>query len=136
MIYFSLGSNIKSTHIDPEKRKYILEAFSELPYKVIWKFEGDKLENKSDNIKISKWLPQQDLLAHPNIKLFITQAGLQSTEEAILNNVPVLGIPFASDQYANAKRCSSLGIGEYLDFLSLTKEKFKKAVLNIIQNAK
>lgn len=135
MIYFSLGSNVKSVHIAKEKRKVIMEVFSELPYKVLWKFENDELENKPDNVKINKWLPQQDLLGHPNIKLFITQAGLQSTEEAIVNNVPLLGMPFIADQFAIAKRYVTLGIGKYLDFRALTKKSFKKSILEITENS-
>lgn len=110
--------------------------FSELPYKVLWKFEADHMEGKPDNVKISKWLPQQDLLGHPNIKLFITQAGLQSTEEAISNNVPLLAMPFIGDQQFNANRYVALGIGLQLDFATLTKEEFKSAILEITQNPK
>jgi glucuronosyltransferase len=41
---------------------------------------------------------QRDLLEHPKIKLFITQGGHQSMEEAIHCKVPVLVIPFLGDQ--------------------------------------
>lgn len=136
VIYFSLGSNVKSAHIDANKRKIIMEAFFELPYKVLWKFENDTLENKPANVKIGKWLPQQDILGHPNIKLFITQAGLQSTEEAIYNQVPLLALPFIGDQPFNAKKINQLGIGLNLDFGTLEKDVFKNAILDVIQNPK
>lgn len=136
VVYFSLGSNVKSMHIDKEKRKVITDVFSELPYKVLWKFESDDLENIPKNVKISKWLPQQDLLGHPNIKLFVTQGGLQSTEEAIVNNVPLLGMPFIADQFPNCRRYVSLGIGKCLDFPTLTKENFKTSIVEIAGNPK
>lgn len=45
--------------------KKILEvftnAFADLPYKVLWKFENDNLR-VSPNIFISKWIPQQGVL--------------------------------------------------------------------------
>lgn len=113
-----------------------MEVFSELPYKVLWKFEDEDLPNKPENIKIRKWIPQQDVLGHPNIKLFITQSGLQSTEEAIFNQVPLLAMPFIADQHFNSKRIVELGIGLKLDFGTLEKNKFKGAVLEIVKNPK
>lgn len=117
-------------------QKTLIDTFAELPYKVLWKFEEDELKNKPKNVKISKWLPQQDLLGHPNIKLFITQAGLQSFEEAVLNGVPLLALPFIADQYGNARRIVNLGLGLNLDFKTLTKDTLLKSVLEIIGNAK
>lgn len=94
------------------------------------------MPDKPENVKISRWLPQQDVLGHPNIKLFITQAGLQSTEEAITNHVPLLALPFMADQHSNAKRITNLGIGLHLQFSSLAKEEFKNAILEITGNPK
>lgn len=44
-------------------KKTIMEAFSELPFKILWKFESDDLPGKPENVKIAKWLPQQDVLS-------------------------------------------------------------------------
>lgn len=62
VVYFSFGSNVFSANIPSEKQKVILETLSELPFKVIWKFEADDLEGKPDNVKLVKWVPQQDVL--------------------------------------------------------------------------
>lgn len=136
IIYFSLGSNVKSTYIPEEKRKIILEVFAELPYQVLWKFENDELKDRPENVKISKWFPQQDLLGHPNVKLFITQAGLQSLEEAIVRETPLLAIPFIGDQFDNALKIKTLGIGLSLNSQSLDKVSFKSAILEIINNSR
>ncbi|KAF2878851.1 hypothetical protein ILUMI_27315 [Ignelater luminosus] len=133
-IYFSLGTNVKSKDLSENVRNVILQAFSELPYKILWKFELDHLPGKPENVKISKWLPQQDIFKHPNIKLFITQGGLQSMEEAIYNHVPMVGIPFFADQPLNINRMVSKGLGLSLDHKTMNKESFKEAVLEVINN--
>lgn len=136
VIYFSLGSNVKSVYLPEQKRKILIQTFSELPYKVLWKFEDERLEGQPDNVKISQWLPQQDLLGHPNVKLFITQGGLQSLEEAVLNGIPLLAIPFMADQFVNSIRIEELGVGLRLDFGELSKEKLLGSILEIVQNPK
>ena len=40
----------------------------ELNRPVIWKWD-EEMDNVPDNVLISKWIPQQDLLAHPNLKV-------------------------------------------------------------------
>jgi glucuronosyltransferase len=64
VIYFSLGSNVRSNLIPDKKRLAFLEAFSELPQKVLWKWESDILPGQPSNVKIGKWLPQQDILGN------------------------------------------------------------------------
>lgn len=134
MIYFSLGSNVKSIYLTEDQQQVLIKTFAKLPYKVLWKFEDEQLVGKPQNVKIYKWLPQQDVLRHPNIKLFITQAGLQSTEEGLLNGVPLLALPFLGDQYFNAKSIEKLGVGLKLNFAILTEENFRAAILNILTN--
>jgi hypothetical protein len=53
---------MKSVLLPEEKQQEILRAFAKVPYKVLWKWENDKLENKPDNVLIRKWFPQNDIL--------------------------------------------------------------------------
>ncbi|XP_017775594.1 PREDICTED: UDP-glucuronosyltransferase 2B13-like, partial [Nicrophorus vespilloides] len=119
VIYFSLGSNVKSKDIPEETRDIIMKTFAKLPYKILWKFEAENLPGKPDNVKIVKWIPQQDVLSHKNIKLFISQCGLQSLEESLYNYVPVLGLPFFGDQSSNAFKLESNGLGLFLEYKEL-----------------
>ncbi|KAJ8923421.1 hypothetical protein NQ315_001979 [Exocentrus adspersus] len=136
-IYFSLGSNVKSKDLKKETLTAIIEALRQLPYKVLWKFEADELPGKPDNVKLIKWTPQQSVLAHPNIKLFITQGGLQSMEEAIYSEVPLVVMPFFGDQEQNAKLMVSKGIAVRVDVRPyLDKENLKKAIIEVISNPK
>lgn len=37
--------------------------FSKVPYDILWKYDEDELPGLSENVKLSKWLPQSDLLS-------------------------------------------------------------------------
>lgn len=62
-IYFSLGTNVQSHLLTKNKIKIILETFKDLPYKVLWKYTSDDLPDLPKNVKIMKWVPQQDVLS-------------------------------------------------------------------------
>lgn len=82
-ILFSMGSAIKGEMMSEQKRKIFVNVFSKLKQRVLWKWESETMPDLPKNVKLSKWLPQQDLLGHEKIKMFITHCGGGSTEEAI-----------------------------------------------------
>lgn len=59
----SFGTNTDPTQLPIEKMQMFVKVFSKIPYDVLWKWNGDTLPGKSDNIKIGKWFPQSDLLS-------------------------------------------------------------------------
>ncbi|XP_038217981.1 UDP-glycosyltransferase UGT5-like isoform X2 [Zerene cesonia] len=134
VIYLSFGSNVPSSLLPQETIQLFIKVFSKLPYDVLWKWEKDELPGKSDNIRISKWLPQSDLLRHPKIKLFITQGGLQSTDEAINAGVPLVGIPMLGDQWYNVDYYVYHRIGVRLDFDELSGDLLDKAIKTVIND--
>ncbi|CAK1589390.1 unnamed protein product [Parnassius mnemosyne] len=134
VIYLSFGTNIQPSLLPTEKIKLLVNVFSRLQYDVLWKWDLDELPGRSNNIKISKWLPQSDLLRHPNIKLFITQGGLQSTDEAIKAGVPLIGIPMLGDQWYNVEQYTYHKIGLRLDLHTLNEEKLETAITTILND--
>nr|XP_046491204.1 UDP-glycosyltransferase UGT5-like [Neodiprion pinetum] len=133
-VYMSLGTNTKSASLSNEMRGEFIAAFSEMPYTVIWKYEDDLLPGQPDNVHTMKWIPQQSVLAHPNIKVFIYQGGLQSTEEAISHAVPVIGLPVLGDQTSNIDKIVSLGVGKKLDISSVDRFDLVEAIQSIVRD--
>ncbi|XP_050683746.1 UDP-glucosyltransferase 2-like [Leptidea sinapis] len=131
VIYISFGTNVKTTLLPQETVKLMNKVFSELPYNVLWKWDSD-LPGRPSNVKISEWFPQADLLRHPNVKLFITQGGLQSTDETITAGVPVIGMPVLGDQWYNVEKYVHHKIGLQLDLFTLKEDEFKSAIETII----
>ncbi|XP_047539179.1 uncharacterized protein LOC125072592 [Vanessa atalanta] len=136
VIYMSFGSNVMPSKLPLEKLKIFTNVFSKLPYDVLWKFDKDELPGRPKNVKISKWLPQSDLLRHPKVKLFITQGGLQSTDEALSAGVPLIGIPMLSDQWYNVEQYVRFNIGKLTLIETLTEEQLIDAITTIINDGR
>ncbi|XP_063913099.1 UDP-glycosyltransferase UGT5-like [Zophobas morio] len=136
VIYFSLGSNVKSVNLENKVKNTIRQALSEVPYKVLWKWESDYLPGRPKNVVTRKWFPQQDVLAHRNIRAFVTQGGLQSIEEAIFTGVPLIGMPFMRDQPMNVQKLIDMGIGLGVDPVIMSKEELKKRIIEVAENNK
>ncbi|MPC30604.1 UDP-glycosyltransferase UGT5-like [Portunus trituberculatus] len=135
VIYFSLGSVTRGESMPPNYRQTFLEAFRRLPQRILWKYEG-QLEGAPDNVKISSWLPQQDILAHHNVKVFISHGGLLSLQESIFHATPLLVLPIFGDQPRNGKFVENSEIGHLLVWEELTADRIVAALTDIVCNPK
>ncbi|CAO1427074.1 unnamed protein product [Diamesa tonsa] len=133
VIYMSLGTLVKSSFLKKNIEIFV-DVFRELEYDIIWKFEDEQIENKPNNVYTNKWFPQSDLLAHPKVKLFITQGGQQSLEESIDRNVPLLVCPIHGDQQSNGARVVMKNIGKVIDLKKIDRESLKAAIIEVISN--
>ncbi|XP_019770850.1 UDP-glycosyltransferase UGT5 [Dendroctonus ponderosae] len=136
VIYFSLGSNLNAANMPKEKQAVFLEVLRNREEKVLWKWDGDVFEDQPSNVKISKWFPQQAVLAHPNCKLFISHGGLLSTTETVSLGVPVLAIPIFADQKLNAGRIQAKGFGLTIPFSQMTRNSLNAALDDLLDNPK
>ncbi|CAH0547837.1 unnamed protein product [Brassicogethes aeneus] len=135
-IYFSLGTNIKSANIDRKLQDVFINTFRKIKsLKILWKFDGDII-GLPKNVMVVSWCPQQDVLRHPNIKLFITQGGVHSMEEALYFEVPILGLPFVADQEQNVRKFVNRGLGKKIDVKTITVEIFEENIMELIENPK
>ncbi|EDW38375.1 GL12558 [Drosophila persimilis] len=132
VIYFSMGSNLKSKTLPLEKRQALLDTFSQLKQRVLWKFEDTELPGKPKNVFISDWFPQDDILAHENVIAFITHGGLLSTTESIYHRKPFVGIPIFGDQFLNMARAEQNGYGVTVNYVELTAPKLLAAIERLI----
>jgi UDP:flavonoid glycosyltransferase YjiC (YdhE family) len=64
VIYMSLGSNVKSSKLNRKFVNIFLRVFESLDYDIIWKWESSDMENRPENVLISKWLPVSLTLIH------------------------------------------------------------------------
>ncbi|XP_050419837.1 UDP-glucosyltransferase 2-like [Adelges cooleyi] len=135
VIYFSFGSTISMSKLPEHIQKSFKRALGQLPQRILWKFEN-QMEDKPDNVMAKKWFPQRDILAHPNIKLFIGHGGISGVYEAIDFGVPMLGFPMLSDQPRNLANLEAVGMATSLDLMSVTEIQILKSVHELINNTK
>ena len=74
-------------------------------------------------------------LAHRNTRLFITHAGLLSTQETIYHGVPMIAVPVFGDQDLNAALAMKAGIGVKIEIMDATEDTIAKAINEVLQNA-
>ena len=67
------------------------------------------------NIITKQWLPQNDLLGHPKVSLFITHCGLKSYAESAYHGKPLICFPVFADQAGNAANMQQRGLGLSMD---------------------
>ncbi|XP_060078186.1 UDP-glucuronosyltransferase 2C1-like [Ylistrum balloti] len=89
-----------------------------------------------DNILLMPWLPQNDLLAHPNTKAFVTHCGSSGLYEGLYNAVPMIGLPFMIDGFYNCRKMAFKGFGISHDFCTFTDDELSSALQEVLQNPK
>ncbi|XP_045475112.1 UDP-glycosyltransferase UGT4-like isoform X1 [Harmonia axyridis] len=134
-IYVSFGTTVNSAYLSAEQKEVLTSVFKDMaPMRILWKFDEVDIANKPKNVEIRTWVPQQDVLRHPNVKAFITQGGLQSMEEAIDSAVPMLGMPFYGDQNNNVNKMETKKFGLKLLPTEMNKESLKAALKELLEN--
>ncbi|XP_046543989.1 UDP-glucuronosyltransferase 1-2-like [Haliotis rubra] len=131
VVIVSFGSIMKSLQDKISKR--LLDSFSRTNYKYI--FKTDKNFKVGPNVLLTDWMPQSDLLAHPNAKLFITHCGANGQNEAFLQGVPMIGFPIFADQPYNSMRLEYHGFGINMDLRTFTVDDLVSNINEVIQNS-
>lgn len=137
VIYFSLGSHIAASQLPLNTIETLTQTFAKLKQKVLWKLDdASVIKSIPENVRLGKWFPQNEILAHPNVKIFISHGGLLSTTEAVFHGTPIIGMPVAADQQLNIGKAVNLGWAIKVDYATITEEHFEWAINEILNNPK
>ena len=79
------------------------EAFNSLDqYRFLWSLKKAKysieIPSLKPHIRMEDFVPQATVLAHKNVKVFLSHCGQNSMLESVWNRVPILALPFSADQ--------------------------------------
>lgn len=74
------------------------------------------------------------ILAHPNVKGFMTHGGLLGLSEGIYCGVPMVVTPMYGDQGHNAAAAAARGAAIILQYEDITEESLGNALNEILNN--
>ncbi|XP_027018428.1 UDP-glucuronosyltransferase [Tachysurus fulvidraco] len=131
-IVFTLGTFV--SELPESKTQEFFKAFRQIPQRVLWRYIGVIPKDVPENVKLLKWLPQNDLLAHPKAKVFITHGGSHGIYEGICNAVPMVMIPLFGDQRDNVNRMVVRGVAERLNMYDLITENLLIAIRKVLND--
>ncbi|MBF0707670.1 MULTISPECIES: macrolide family glycosyltransferase [Bacillaceae] len=113
-----------------------IDAFTDFPGKVVISAGSSadftKLKEAPDHFIIRKYVPQLDVLQHTNV--FLTHGGMNSTNEAIYFEVPMVVLPHDKDQPLVAARLAELQAGYPIFPPNVTIESLQHAVNQVVHN--
>ena len=134
LIIVAFGTFVSSFMEKTKINQKLFEAFKQLNQTIFWSFRGSIRETVPPHIHVMEWIPQNDLLAHPNTKLFITHCGANSQFEALYHSVPMLGLPIADEQIYYSRRMAKHGLGIHISTRSFEPEELVYAVNELLTN--
>jgi polyene glycosyltransferase len=120
VIYVGLGTLVRLTK---EQLAALISAFDRLgrDHYILWKLSESQqtlLPRKElpANVRIERWVPSQlEVLAHPNVRVFLTHGGGNGFHEGIYFGKPLMVMPFWLDCFDFAARAIDSGVGLALD---------------------
>ncbi|XP_051816654.1 UDP-glucuronosyltransferase 2B31-like [Acanthochromis polyacanthus] len=131
VVIMSLGTFVSELPADMANK--IAAAFAKLPQKVIWRYKGSRPDTLGNNTLLVDWMPQNDLLGHPKVKVFVAHGGTNGVQEALYHGVPVVGLPVFFDQYDNLLRLEYRGAAKILKLSAVDKDNdFLKAIQEVL----
>lgn len=133
VIYISLGTIFNNSI---EFYECCFKAFCNMNVKVIMsvgrKIDISIFKNIPSNFIVRNYVPQLEVLKYANV--FITHGGMNSTNEGLYFNIPLILIPQSVDQPFVANRVAELGAGIVIEKNRVTPEVLNKCVAEILSD--
>lgn len=136
VIVFSLGAGLLTPALKRDEDEVFFEVFKHLyNFDFLWKYDKTEKLECPRNVLMLDWLENQHLiLQHPKVKLFITNGGPLSVQEAAYAGVPIIGIPMRFDQRQTLARMQGKGVAQLLPLRRLRNDTLLSAIMNTMDS--
>ncbi|KAF1752960.1 hypothetical protein GCK72_019515 [Caenorhabditis remanei] len=134
-ILVAFGTIIDWRFAPEEKFEIFLNVLNKLTdYRVIWSMKGDRPEGLLDHVKVSSWVPQQQILNHEKTVLFLSHGGLKSVKEAVCSATPSIFMPMFAEQMRNAWLAKSKGFARILNKFHLSETYLENHIREVVEH--
>ncbi|AUS28684.1 macrolide family glycosyltransferase [Paenibacillus polymyxa] len=134
VLYISMGTVLDHTE---DFFNTCIEAFSDFEGIVVIaageKADFTKINPAPEHFIISPYVPQLEVLRHTDV--FITHGGMNSVNEGIHFNVPLVVLPQDKDQPMVAQRLTELQAGYRITKDQINAQSLRDAVREVVSNA-
>lgn len=130
VIYISLGTVFGS--FNTSLYDIFFKAFKDVDAAIVMTAYNTDLSEFEipKNFIIRNYISQREILKYAEVA--VTHAGMNSTNDLLVNNIPFVAIPLGADQHYMASRSEELGACITLDKDKLTPEILRDAVNKIL----
>jgi MGT family glycosyltransferase len=130
VVYANLGTVSRAPAAQFGK---MADAFASDDFRVLWVVRDavrDRLPAALPaNVRVVNWIDSpRAVLAHPNVRVFVSHCGINSVYESMVAGTPVVGIPMLSDQRDMAVRVADAGVGLWMDKTAFTAPQLREAI--------
>ncbi|KAI5068124.1 hypothetical protein GOP47_0016469 [Adiantum capillus-veneris] len=148
VIYASFGSNVKISLQEIQELALGLEE-SQQPFLLVIRPDlvpnGTHLDALPDKFaeriegrgRVSSWVPQRAVLAHPSVGGFFSHCGWNSVLESMWMGVPIIGSPRESEQNTNLKCLldwkAAIAVDAKHSKVYIKRDLVKKAIKTLMQ---
>eukprot|EP00794_Sanderia_malayensis_P015238 gene15238-16812_t len=134
VVLIAFGSHISS--LNDKIIAKMAKALSKLRQTVIWKIKLPKDVKVSPNVKIFNWLPQNDILGHAQLKVFVSHMGANSANEAAYHGVPLVAACIMSDSFSNTQRyVHKAKMAKFIDIFEATSSDWVNTIEEVVYNS-
>ncbi|XP_034655139.1 UDP-glucuronosyltransferase [Drosophila subobscura] len=138
VIYMSLGADVQTAKLPSEKLALFMDVFGHLKeFHFVLKWENEDFVSNlelPENVMIANWWPQQAILSHSPVKLFISSCGQLSVWESIMGDTPILAIPILAEQEVMAKRLQLHGVSLTVNYDAIAYDSLLHGIRQLTLN--
>ncbi|MEL7034858.1 MAG: glycosyltransferase [Cyanobacteria bacterium J06592_8] len=134
VIYIAFGT---LASLESRQAKALVEGLTDSKFRVLWSIPKNQqhiLPNLPPSFRIESFVPQQAVLSHQAVHLFISHCGMNGINEALYYGKPILGLPFFGDQVYNAARIVDLGVALRLNKENLHSAEVRQKINSLLNN--